>query len=62
MTSKRQNRHPDIMHESRLTPRQHVRQQFLAPVGFMEIPVGNARKTFIFALQNSALSLFLENS
>ena len=57
MTSKRHNRRPDIMHESRLTiPR--VRRHFLAPVGFMEIPVGNARKD-LSALVKIAEILFL---
>ena len=43
MMSKRHNRRPDIIHENRLTP-PRVRRHFLAPVGFMEIPVGYARK------------------
>ena len=38
--SKRQNRHTDVMHESRLTP---IRQHFLAPIGFVEIRVVYAR-------------------
>ena len=36
-TSKRQNRHTDVMHES------HIRRHFLALVGLTEIPVGYAR-------------------
>ena len=39
----RQNHHTDVLHVSHLTP-PHVRQHFLAPVGFMEIPVRYARK------------------
>ena len=38
---KRQNRHPDAMHDCRLHPR--VRRHFLAPVGITEISVGYAR-------------------
>ena len=45
MTSKRQNRHTDVMHESSL-----VRRHFLAPVGFVEIPVGYARKNDVVIL------------
>ena len=36
-------RRPDVMHEISLTPR-HVRRHFLSLFGFMEIPVGYARK------------------
>ena len=43
MTSRRQNRHTDVMHESCLTP-SHVRQHFLAPVWFTKILIGYARK------------------
>ena len=43
MTSKR---HPDIMHESRLTPLGGVRGHVLAPVSHAEIPVGYARKQY----------------
>ena len=57
MTSKRNNRRTDIMHESRLTfP--HVRRYFLAPTGFMEIPVGYARND-LSALVKISENLFL---
>ena len=42
MTWKSQNSHPDVMHESSYTP--CVKRNFLAPVGFTEIPVGYAKK------------------
>ena len=38
---------PDIMHQSRLTP-PHVRQHFLAQVGFTEIPDWYARSCFMW--------------
>ena len=44
-TSKCQNRHTDVMHESRLIP-PPVRWHFLALVVFSEIPVGYARKAW----------------
>ena len=46
LISKHQNRHPYVMHESRLTP-PHVRRCFLAPVGFTEISVGYAKIYFL---------------
>ena len=57
MTSKRLNRRPEIMREIRLIPTR-VRRYFLAPVGFMEIPVGYARKD-LSALVKIAENLLL---
>ena len=45
---RRQNRHADIIYEQSYTPQ--VRRHVLAPVGFMDIPVGLARKMFVYTL------------
>ena len=45
MTSKR---HPDVMHESRLTPLGGVRGHVLAPVSHAEIPVGMQEKNMTY--------------
>ena len=46
VTSNHQNRQTDVIPlESSYTS--HVRQHFLVPVGFTEIPVGYARKAFL---------------
>ena len=59
-TSKRHNRRPDNMQESRIIPL-CVRRHVLAPVGFMEIPVGYAVKD-LSALVKIAENLFLHPS
>ena len=51
MMSTRQNCHPDVMRECHLTP-PHV-TYFLAPVGFMEILIGYARKEFLSQAKTS---------
>ena len=53
MTSRRQNHQTDVMHMSR---------HFLAPVGFKEIPVGNARKFFLTLIHDTENSLRVDKS
>ena len=52
MTSKDQNCHPDVMHESHLIP-PRLRWHFLAPIAFTEIPFGYARKQTVFMLPDT---------
>ena len=61
MMSRHQNHHTDVMQVSRFTP-PHVRRHFLAPVGFKEIPVGNARKFFLTLIHDTENSLRVDKS